>query len=307
MAIPNWWWTGTEAKAGTETPQEGWIPITTGDNYTDIYSSYLNPTYTDPYLYDTKTTREYDIDTGWTNAVENLYYTPEQVRSWYGITYGDPYAETVQPEQGTEEYYNSLFDPNINPEEVFGSAGEGNNWVFSDALGYWTPQPIYVVPETDIIEEDAYSTIWPQYTAEQVDTILSNISAVPDLPLPEGYEWDMQWNADQTAQIWTAKKIEQVIDYTPEPVTIGADVWSSMESTINQYQDIIAEALKGLDLDFNEQQSILDALTSKILGYESPDLTGEYSAMDDLVSRIENIDTGTLDALRDQLIALANE
>lgn len=190
MAAPNYWWTGTKTVAGGETPQAGWIPVNVGSNYADIYSAYLNPEYANPYQYDVKKTREYDPDTGWINAEEPLYYSPEQIRSTYGINYGEPYAPELPPppppDTGgeTDENTGGETDENTidettgidfsNPDQPPDiDPGEGNTWGFNEGVGIWT-----IVPEE------------PESTIDYF-----NPNQPPDLNPGEGNKWFFDTNA----------------------------------------------------------------------------------------------------------------
>jgi len=64
-------------------------------------------------------------------------------------------------------------------------------------------------------------------------------------------------------------------------------VWDGYDAQLSQWQTIFAEALSTMDLDFGDQQTILDALTDRILNYENPDLSQAYTDMDRLIAEIE--------------------
>jgi hypothetical protein len=60
-----------------------------------------------------------------------------------------------------------------------------------------------------------------------------------------------------------------------------------MEETINQGGRYISDALAGLDMDYTQQQSVLDTLSNRILDFQSPDLTGIESSIGDVLSQME--------------------
>jgi hypothetical protein len=60
-----------------------------------------------------------------------------------------------------------------------------------------------------------------------------------------------------------------------------------MEETINQGGRYISDALAGLDMDYTQQQSVLDTLSNRILDFQSPDLTGIESSIGDVLLQME--------------------
>lgn len=288
--LPTYWWTGTKALPGTTTPEEGWIPITTNTTLPDLYSAYLNPTYADIYTYDNPTG----------DSVDPLTLSADEIRDMYGITYGDPYATTV--ETPTEPI---VEPPPVVPEE----------------------------PSVEIPIEELGLTAWADLTPEEQEAILTDLQHVPPQEyLPENYEWKIADNRWYAAE----KEAPPPISTEEVDITMPDTYWSEIDSQINAWREWLPEALSGLDLNYSDQQAILDALTDRILGYESPDLSGTYSDLDALIARLNelsgqtttadtaeierlvgelealsgetiDVDTTNLQSLRDQLIALANE
>ena len=190
---PDYWWTGTEAIAGTEAGQEGYIPISVGDTYNDQYSNWLNPDY------------------------ESIL--PLDMRIQYGITYGDAY--TTPPDDGVIDDGGVTYDPwtdaNLQDTTLLGQNRDGYEWTFNPDLGRWNEE------------------------------------------------------------------------LTPIDTSVPSTVWDAMDANINAWRDTFSGLLSQLDLDFSDQQTILDTLTSRILDYESPDLTAMYGDMDSLISQIEGL------------------
>ena len=127
---------------------------------------------------------------------------------------------------------------------------------------------------------------WDQLTSEEQYAISHNMQQQPeDSLLPDGYHWEL----DTSTKTWVmAKDTGPVIDPGEDiDTSVPSNVWEGFDYQLNQWREIMADALSKLDLNFDDQTAILDALTSKILLYEQPNLTQAYKDMDELIAAIE--------------------
>jgi hypothetical protein len=114
----DYWWTGKKSvprydESGIIEPEEGWIPITTGETFDyDKLSDYLNPDYVNPL-----TAPEF----------EHMFPVLDY-REMHDIRYGKPYAGEVAPGEPT--------DGELPPEDTFETAlanvGLGEFFIWTD-------------------------------------------------------------------------------------------------------------------------------------------------------------------------------
>ena len=80
------------------------------------------------------------------------------------------------------------------------------------------------------------------------------------------------------------------LDFTGAEIdtSVASSVWEGYDTQLNQWQGIMEDAMSRMNIDFGDQQTILDALTSQILNYQQPDLTQAFSDMQTIINELHS-------------------
>jgi len=272
--IPDWYTEGMK--------ESYWYNPTTKEK-ADIYSSGYYPIYQDPNY------SGWGFNEGY--SPDNVGYAPPTPNYWWTGT--QAVSGNTSPQEGwipvnttssdlsliNSSVIQKYMTPPTYGNESYDAWKSGMESIYGISAGdAWSAHPPIPSP-----------TQWNDLSPEDKEAILANLHQNPDQSLlPDGYHWEI----DTTAMRWAMVKDQLDIDPGEEIDTSVADsVWEGMDFQINQWKKIFADALSKLDIDFGDQQTILDALTNQILNYEQPDLSKAYADMDRLIQAIE--DAGT--------------
>ena len=203
---------------------------------------------------------------------------PWEVGQDYWWTGTDFAANTDTPEAGwipifldAESGYTPSFDTSVDPNTGETVGGVNNPY----EMAYWMNPDI--APEQFGYDRDAELA---KYGITFGDPYAPEVVPLGDSPVtgPGRDDGGIDGGTDGGIIIDPGDPID-----TSQPQS----VWDGYDAQLSQWQTIFAEALSTMDLDFGDQQTILDALTDRILNYENPDLSQAYTDMDRLIAEIE--------------------